>query len=73
MLEITFDEACEPISMKTPQRVLSLAPNISMILFALGVDHLVVGRTQICVSSIQNYLSVWGIAGDDVTSRLRHW
>jgi len=65
--------ACEPIKMKRPKRVLSLAPNISMILFALGVDHLVVGRTQICVASIQNYLSAWKISGDDVASRLRHW
>ena len=59
--------------MKAPQRIVSLAPNISMILFALGADHLIVGRTQICVASIQNYLSVWKIAGDDIASRLRHW
>ncbi len=59
--------------MTAPQRLLSLAPNISMILFALGADHLVVGRTQACVASIRNYLSVWGIADDDAESRLRHW
>jgi len=59
--------------MKGPQRLLSLAPNISMILFALGADHLVAGRTQACVSSIQNYLSVWRISGDEAAARLRHW
>lgn len=59
--------------MKRPQRLLSLAPNISMILFALGADHLVVGRTQACATSIQNYLGVWKISVDEVASQLRHW
>ena len=32
--------------MHTPRRVVSLSPNVSMILFALGADTVVVGRTQ---------------------------
>ena len=32
---------------RKPRRLLSLAPNVSMILFALGADEAVVGRTQI--------------------------
>ena len=32
--------------MSRPQRLLSLSPNVSMILFALGADDRVVGRTR---------------------------
>ena len=42
--------------MHTPRRVVSLSPNVSMILFALGADAVVVGRTQDCLSAIQQYL-----------------
>jgi iron complex transport system substrate-binding protein len=59
--------------MNRPQRLLSLAPNISMILFALAADDAVVGRTQYCPSSIQKYLNVWGFSGKEVALRLRHW
>jgi iron complex transport system substrate-binding protein len=62
-----------PFSMSQPRRLLSLAPNISMILFALGADETVVGRTQYCPSSIQNYLDVWGLSGKKIASRLHHW
>jgi ABC-type Fe3+-hydroxamate transport system substrate-binding protein len=44
-----------------------------MILFALGADDAVIGRTQNCPSSIQDYLDVWGLSGKEVASRLRHW
>jgi ABC-type Fe3+-hydroxamate transport system substrate-binding protein len=44
-----------------------------MILFALGADDLVVGRTQHCPSSIQNYLNAWGLSREASSSRLRHW
>ena len=40
--------------MHTPRRVVSLSPNVSMILFALGADAVVVGRTQDCLSAIQH-------------------
>jgi iron complex transport system substrate-binding protein len=59
--------------MSRSQRLLSLAPNISMILFALGADDRVVGRTQYCLASIRNYLGVWGVSQKAVASRLRHW
>ncbi len=63
----------EQFGMNPPKRLLSLAPNVSMILFALGVDDAVVGRTRHCPSSIQNYLDVWEISGPQVGPRLRHW
>ena len=59
--------------MSQPRRLLSLAPNVSMILFALGADDAVVGRTQHCPSSIRNYLDVWELSGREVASRLRRW
>lgn len=59
--------------MNPPQRLLSLAPDVSMILFALGADNLVVGRTQYCLSAIQNYLHFWGHSGTKIAARLHHW
>ena len=44
-----------------------------MMLFALGVDQLIAGRTQHCLPAIQEYLTVWGIPERDVTQRLQHW
>jgi iron complex transport system substrate-binding protein len=61
------------MQMKRPRRLLPLAPNVSMILFALGADDLVVGRTQYCPSSIQDFLKAWGLSSEEATSRLRHW
>ncbi|HWA44486.1 MAG TPA: ABC transporter substrate-binding protein [Hypericibacter adhaerens] len=59
--------------MSRPQRLLSLSPNVSMILFALGADDRVVGRTHYCLPSIRSYLEVWGLSADAVAPRLRHW
>ena len=59
--------------MNRPRRLLSLSPNVSMILFALGADDIVIGRTEYCLSSIQKYLEVWDIPERDVASRLRDW
>jgi ABC-type Fe3+-hydroxamate transport system substrate-binding protein len=59
--------------MHTPRRVVSLSPNVSMILFALGADAVVVGRTQDCLPAIQQYLRVWHIPEHTVTQRLQHW
>jgi len=59
--------------MQTPRRVVSLSPNISMLLFALGADEAVVGRTQECLPAIQQYLSVWRIPEPSVAQRLQHW
>src|SRR2546430_10415197 len=59
--------------MHTPRRVVSLSPNVSMILFALGADAVVVGRTQDCVQAIQQYLRVWCIPEHTVSQRLQHW
>jgi iron complex transport system substrate-binding protein len=59
--------------MHIPRRVVSLSPNVSMILFALGVDEVVVGRTQDCLPAIQHYLRVWRIPEHTVAQRLRHW
>ncbi len=59
--------------MNTPRRVVSLSPNVSMILFALGADEVVVGRTQDCLPAIQQYLTVWRIPVPTVMHRLQHW
>ena len=59
--------------MHTPRRVVSLSPNVSMILFALGADAVVVGRTQDCLPAIQQYLRVWHIPEHTMAQRLRHW
>lgn len=59
--------------MQTPRRVVSLSPNVSMMLFALGADEVVVGRTQGCVAAIQQYLTVWRIPEPTVAHRLQHW
>jgi len=58
---------------QTPRRVVSLSPNVSMILFALGADEVVVGRTQDCLPAIQQYLTVWRIPEHTVAQRLQHW
>ena len=59
--------------MHTPRRVVSLSPNVSMILFALGADTVVIGRTQDCLSAIQQYLRVWHIPEHTVVQRLQYW
>ena len=59
--------------MHTPRRVVSLSPNVSMILFALGADEVVVGRTQDCLQALQQYLHVWRIPEPPVAQRLQHW
>jgi iron complex transport system substrate-binding protein len=59
--------------MHTPRRVVSLSPNVSMMLFALGADAVVVGCTQDCLPAIQQYLRVWRIPEHTVAQRLRHW
>jgi ABC-type Fe3+-hydroxamate transport system substrate-binding protein len=59
--------------MSTLQRVVSLSPNVSMMLFALGADAVVVGRTQDCLPAIQHYLRVWHIPEHTVVQRLQHW
>jgi iron complex transport system substrate-binding protein len=59
--------------MHTPRRVVSLSPNVSMMLFALGADEVVVGRTQDCLPALQQYLRVWRIPEHTVAPRLQHW
>ncbi len=59
--------------MHTPPRVVSLSPNISLILFALGADEVVVGRTQECLPAIQQYVTVWRLPEDTVAPRLQYW
>lgn len=59
--------------MDRPKRVLSLAPNISMTLFALGADELVIGRTGHCLASIRRYIDVWQLTGKEIESRLHYW
>lgn len=59
--------------MPTPRRVVSLSPNVSLMLFALGADEVVVGRTRDCLPAIQQYLQVWRIPEATVAHRLRHW
>jgi iron complex transport system substrate-binding protein len=57
----------------TPQRIVSLSPNVSMILFALGADEVVVGRTQHCLPAIEQYVTVWKMASQDVAQRQQSW
>jgi ABC-type Fe3+-hydroxamate transport system substrate-binding protein len=59
--------------MHTPRRVVSLSPNVSVMLFALGADEVVVGRTQDCLPALQHYLRVWRIPERTVAQRLQHW
>jgi len=59
--------------MPTPRRVVSLSPNVSMVLFALGADTVIVGRTQECLPAIQQYLTVWRIPEHTVAQRLQYW
>jgi iron complex transport system substrate-binding protein len=59
---------------KRPRRLLSLAPNVSMILFALGADEAVVGRTNHCVTSIRDYVDTWELSGEEtIARRLAYW
>src|SRR5919197_867299 len=44
-----------------------------MMLFALGADAVVVGRTQDCLPALQQYLRVWRIPEPTVAQRLQHW
>jgi iron complex transport system substrate-binding protein len=44
-----------------------------MILFALGIDDVIAGRTQHCPSSIQSYLDLWESSGEGAAARLRYW
>ena len=60
-------------SVSHPQRLLPLSPNVSMILFALGADELVIGRTNYCVSSIENFTTIWNVPRADVENRLQYW
>jgi iron complex transport system substrate-binding protein len=55
------------------RRLLSLSPNVSMILFALGADAMVVGRTQHCPESIRSYLDARGLPEASFAARLDHW
>ena len=59
--------------MKTPQRLVSLSPNVSMMLFALEADAAVVGRTQHCLPAIEQYVAVWDMAESLTAPRLQHW
>ena len=59
--------------MHTPRRVVSLSPNVSLMLFALGADEVVVGRTQECLPALQQYLTAWHIAAPTVAQRLQYW
>jgi ABC-type Fe3+-hydroxamate transport system substrate-binding protein len=59
--------------MATSRRLVSLSPNVSLILFALGTDVGVVGCTQHCLPAIQQYLKVWHIPEHTVAQRLQHW
>ena len=59
--------------MKTPQRLVSLSPNVSMMLFALEADVAVVGRTQHCLPAVEQYAKVWEMAEALAAPRLQHW
>ncbi|MGE3536369.1 MAG: ABC transporter substrate-binding protein [Candidatus Tectimicrobiota bacterium] len=59
--------------MPTPCRVVSLSPNVSMVLFALEADASVVGRTQGCLAALQQYSTVWRLPEPELRPRLQHW
>ncbi|WP_179131228.1 ABC transporter substrate-binding protein [Candidatus Entotheonella palauensis] len=59
--------------MNIPQRMVSLSPNVSMMLFALDADAAVVGRTEHCLSAIEQYVTVWNLPESRAAQRLQHW
>ncbi len=59
--------------MDSAPRLISLSPNVSMILFALGADDALLGRTEYCLGSIKKYLKVWGISKASVDDRFAKW
>lgn len=59
--------------MTAPRRVVSLSPNVSMILFALGADEAVVGRTEHCLPAIRQYVTVWRLPEETAARRVQHW
>jgi len=59
--------------MPIPQRLVSLSPNVSMILCSLGADAVVVGRTQECLPALQQYLRVWRIPARAAAQRVQYW
>ncbi len=59
--------------MNIPQRIVSLSPNVSMMLFALEADDAVVGRTAYCPTAIEQYVAVWDLAEPGMAARLQHW
>ncbi|ETX09113.1 ABC transporter substrate-binding protein [Candidatus Entotheonella palauensis] len=59
--------------MNTPQRIVSLSPNVSMMLFALEADEAVVGRTEHCLPAIEQYVTVWNMPESRVAQGLPHW
>ena len=59
--------------MTQPRRLVSLSPNVSLILFGLGADESVVGCTQHCLPTIQQYLKAWHLPEHAVAQRLQHW
>lgn len=59
--------------MPTPRRLVSLSPNISMMLFALEADAMVIGRTQGCLAAIQQYLTVWRMPAHTAAPRVQYW
>jgi iron complex transport system substrate-binding protein len=61
----------------TPARIVSLSPNTSLVLFALGEGHRVVGKTAMCLKALRQWVTtgqaqalVPGHASDDL---LAHW
>lgn len=44
-----------------------------MILFALGADDCVIGRTSYCLDSIQKYTIMWGLTDPDTQLRINYW
>lgn len=59
--------------MVVPRRVVSLSPNMSMLLFALQADAVVVGRTQTCLTALEHYLRAWDLATPAIAARLQRW
>lgn len=56
-----------------PRRVVSLSPNMSMLLFALQADAMVVGRTETCLTALEHYVRAWGLDAAVLAPRLQQW
>jgi ABC-type Fe3+-hydroxamate transport system substrate-binding protein len=63
-MKIFYDQLNRPISLaNTPSRIISLVPSQTELLFDLGLDEQVIGRTKFCIHPADKIKSVRRIGG----------